>query len=803
MKKMIVLGFVLLLSVQLQAQFIVNDGITLTNTINISTNGDWVNDGSFTNNGSLYLSESWTNLGTYEATSTGKITLDYAFAKSFNHNGQSIATLLKLGVGPADVVGNLLIEDSLLLVDGRLNFAGDSLVLSPSVVIQNSSTSYVKGPVTHIGTGTKYFPIGDGTNRYPVTLTNISGASPKVTAHVEPYSGGYTAGAGIDSLLNSFPIQWRIGASAQTDTASFMQMNFFNGTVSNPNLAVVARLVGINVLEGMGQRALTNSNGLNTITTYSKGLRGLFTLAAGFAGNLETDSLALVTFYNNTGAAAWSKDANWLTGNIATWQGVTETGGSITSLVLDNANINGPMNNEIAEILSLQTVNVASNNLSSIPDFTSLTALTSLNVSNNALDFGSLETNATLGAVIDYTNQKPIDLLVGDSVLVNAGSDFELSASVGGTQNTYTVKRNTAEVSTSTGDTYVISSIDRDNMGEYEVAITNPLVPNLTLTTVPVSILAVADIQGRTLVDATTPATAGIMNLFRITSTGAYDTVQTISINSNGEYVFENVVLDDYIILSKPSSTVYPTVIPTYYANTIFWEEATPVLLDTAITNLDVVAQFIPSGTPSGQGSLSGFVLEDDGTGDRTEKTSRVKGSGVSARRAQDTGRGGAIVYVVVAYTETDENGEFNLPELPTGDYRLNIQYPGFPMDETSFIEFAISTNPLEKDVQVEATIIDNKISVRELLITGLFEALDYNVSVHPNPAVETINISFENPSQHRELILLNAQGQALKQQAANEISGSMGVKDLASGTYLLQVKDKNQVKKMVRIVIR
>lgn len=804
MKKIIVLGFALLLTAHLQAQFIVNDGITLTNTTDVSTNGDWVNDGSFTNNGTLWLKDSWTNLGTYEAAGTGRIVVDVNSPKNFNHNGQSVATFVKMGFGTLTLIGNVSIADSLMILDGLLNNATDTLLFSSDAYIQHAQNAYATGKVTHVGGGTKYFPVGSGSNALPVTVTNISGAAPKVTASMVPFPGGYSAGAGVDSLIN-FPVAWRIDASAQTDTASFLKFQFPQSIVFVPdwNVAVAVRDNGNNEFEGMGRRGvLENMGGIRTLTSYSKGLRGLFSVAAGFTGNLATDSLALVTFYNNTGATAWTKDTNWLTGNVGTWQGVTETGGTITSLVLDNANIRGAMNAEIADIQSLVTVNVASNNITAIPDFTTLTALTSLNVSDNSLDFSSLESNASLGTVINYANQKPIDLLLGDSVLVDAGTDYELVASVAGSQNSYAVKRNGTEVSNSTGDTYLISSINRTNMGEYEVAVTNALVPNLTLSTLPVTILAVADISGHMLIDATTPATSGTMDLFRITASGAYDTTQNISISNDGSYLFEKVVLDDYIVLCKPSSALYPTAIPTYYSNTIFWEEATPVELNTSIADLDIIAQFIASNVPVGVGSLAGFLQEDDGTGGRTQKNSRVGGSGVTARRAQGTGRGEEVTYEVIAYTETDENGEFDMQQLPTGDYRLNIQYPGFPMDETSFVEFTISTNPLEKDVQIEATVVDNKITVRELVITGLFETASYKVNVYPNPTIESIHFDFENASAQREVILLDAQGKAVKQQTASEKSSSMMVKDFAKGIYHIQVLDKNKVKKVVRLVI-
>lgn len=801
MKKISLVILILVANLSLRAQFIVNNnGIDLVSTTTLSANGDWVNSGVFTNNGILILKDNWTNQGTY-LPGNGKIILDYDVNRSFNHNNQSVGILAKRGIGTATLISNTLVIDSLLLENGIILTNGDTLLIGSSALVNAGNTSYVSGYLTHLGSGNKFFPLGNGVNSFPLTLTQISGASPKVTASVEAFPAGYNAGAGVDSLLNNFPVAWRINASAQTDTASYIRFQFPDNAVAFPSVAVAARAVAGNQFEGMGNRNLVSNNGNTTLTSYSKGLRGLFTIAAGFGGNFETDSLALVTFYNNTGATAWTKDNNWLSGNVSTWQGITQTGSSITAITLDAANITGAMPSEIADILSLTAVNVANNNISTIPNFSGLTALSSLNVSNNKLDFASLEYNAGITG-INYLNQKSIDLQLGDSVLVDAGTDYTLLAQVGGTQNNYSYLLNNASVNNSTQGNYLISSINKQNMGVYQVQITNPLVPNLTLTTLPVSILAVVDISGRMLVNETTPALAGSMNLFRVTTTGAYDTLRDISINADGTYLFEKVVLDKYLVLCKPDASFYPLTIPTYYANTIFWEEATAIDLQADITGLDIIAQSIGNNVPTGNGILGGFLEEDDGTGTRVERTSRVGGAGVTARRTQGTGRGKDVVYILIGYTTTDDDGNFNFSNLPQGDYRLNIQYPGNPMDSTSFIDFTIGTG-LDAEVQVAATVIDGKITVRERIVTGIFEASDFKANVFPNPVVETIQIEFDNVSDNRELVLIDLLGNKLKQQQAPEKQNAVHVSDLKSGTYLLQIKEGAALKKIVRVVIQ
>ncbi len=804
MRRFSLFAFALMLASQVQAQFIVNNGISMTNNTNIVTNGDWVNNaGSITkNDGIITTSETFTNNGTLDPASTGGFVLNYSTNKTFSPGGTSFGFLTKAGTGNATIIGQFTVRDSLSLQGGLLTPASptDLITVAETGSVISVPGSFVDGGnLVRNGTGDLFFPVGKDGIELPITFLNVRGTNPSVTVEVIDAPAGYSAGAGIDALI-AFPYAWSTTKSNVADTASYVEVQYPN-TLPNATNGILTRKVGTASYEGMGARIYSNTGGLVRIRSYSRGLQGLFSVARGFAGNLETDSLALVDFYNATGATAWTKDNNWLTGPIRTWQGVTETGGAITSLNLDSANIRGVMNAEVADILSLQNVNLSRNNLTSIPDFSSL-PLISLNVSRNNLDFSSLEGNASLGgSVINYSNQKLIDLQLGDSVLVAAGTNYTLMTNVGGTQNTYDFRRNGASVTSGTQGSYTISAINRNNMGTYQVSVTNPLVPNLTLRTIPTPILAVADISGRMLINATTPAQAGTMDLFRITTSGGYDSIKNITIANNGSYLFEKVVLDDYLVLCKPSATLYPLAIPTYYANTIFWEEASPLNVTANIAALDITAQFIAANVPKGTGSLSGYLEEDDGAG-RVERTKRVGGAGVTARRAQGTGRGEETIYEVISYVETDEDGEFSMPELPNGQYRLNIQYPGFPMDESSFVEFTISSNPLENQIQVAAAVDGNKITVRQLVITGLYETIDYPVSLYPNPAVESIRISFESEAQQRELILLDANGKPLIKQESNATEATMNVSAMPSGTYLLQVKDKNAVKKIVRVVI-
>src|SRR5688500_16239815 len=101
----------------LQAQFIVNNGISLNNSGLVTTNGAWTNDAGTTilNNGMIQTSEIFVNNGTLDGGSMGGFSLKFATDQNFRPGGSRMGFLTKEGAGVALVDGTLSIKDSLLI----------------------------------------------------------------------------------------------------------------------------------------------------------------------------------------------------------------------------------------------------------------------------------------------------------------------------------------------------------------------------------------------------------------------------------------------------------------------------------------------------------------------------------------------------------------------------------------------------------------------------------------------------------------------------------------------------------------
>lgn len=516
--------------------------------------------------------------------------------------------------------------------------------------------------------------------------------------------------------------------------------------------------------------------------------------------SLKRDSLALVQFYNATKGSAWKNKTGWLTGRLNTWIGVTISSNRVTDLSLANNGLEGAVPGGLADILNLKTVNVTGNKISSLPSLAPLSQLTSFNVSSNNLDFASLENNVAKLGIINYANQAPVGQVVNDSIPV--GSTYTVSVVTAGVNNNYQWKRNTVTLASATASTYTIPLLDKSTMGEYVCEITNTVVPGLKLTSALKTVLAITELSGKLLIEAS-PVAKGKVTLFRVTAQHAYDTVKIVNVDANGAYKFPKVVLDNYQILGFADPSVNARALPTYYKKTTLWEEAEVLTVTGSRTDLDIVSELKPTTGGGGTGIIKGIVEEEivGLDGGRIMAKARLSNAGVSARRVENNGRTQGEVFTLVAYVFTNSNGEFEITGMPVGNYKLNIQYPGYPMDEKSFISFPIGTGDDAK-INVEALVANDKITVRQLTITGLETVENYQAEVYPIPSREDIMIRFASPSPQRTIEMIDVTGRKVMLADAREQRISVNVRSIERGVYILNVNDKNDTVKKLRVVI-
>jgi hypothetical protein len=263
-----------------QAQFVRNSGLSVINSANVAVNSDWDNQNhSITNNGTITLSDNWTSTGGYNPAGTGGFVLTNTVTKQFNHNKQFVAILTKNGAGITQVNDRLIIKNNLTLTNGLLSMGvNDTLVMQTNVVATATPNSYVVGKVTRYGNGDLFFPVSWASNYLPITISQVAGTNPRVTVSVEDRPGGYTAGASVTNLT-TFPYVWR-SAVLRGDTATYVEVQYPT-SLATPSADIVARGVTGSKYASMGMQSLTTASGNTKIRSYSRGLKGLFTVAVG------------------------------------------------------------------------------------------------------------------------------------------------------------------------------------------------------------------------------------------------------------------------------------------------------------------------------------------------------------------------------------------------------------------------------------------------------------------------------------------------------------------------------------------
>ncbi len=565
----------------------------------------------------------------------------------------------------------------------------------------------------------------------------------------------------------------------------------------------------------------TTDDAVYFVQTTSTSVPGLTLQSTGIdlrISSLERDEKSLRIVYEsleeNSGLTDWS------TTGVTDWDAageVTIESNRVTSLNLANSGLTGELSDDILDLEDLITVDVSNNELTKIPDVSSLSNLTSFDASQNPLDFGSIEPN--VGNPVTFDNLKPFG--TASFRIVAKDSDVAIEIPVGGDSNSYQwVFRNDSlpetnqdfsNVSGATDATYNLNAISYLSMGSYKLQVTNSQSP-IAIESEPQEVLAFGSIQFTPVFEFKDgfqgTLKQGESKLFKITESGPFIGVDTVNV-TNESIVFDSVILGDYIlnVRTEPDYQEIKDVgggdidtvqfIPTYFESTIDWVEADTLRLRDFLSD-ELTIQRVPPPTV-GEGEIALLVESDfeDDPGGRLEARRRVQKAGCSLRR-RTTGGGGRPQqddeFVLIAYKETDENGEVNFGTLPEGTYRLNIQYPGIPMDPDSFVEFIIDPNEGIGGYELAATITEEGIVVEQIL--GLKSDYFKDLNVYPVPASDKVTIAYkrlllENVKFHMtdlngKVLMVETLETGIDQKLEVDVSGIKG------GIYILQFFDNS-----------
>jgi hypothetical protein len=614
-----------------------------------------------------------------------------------------------------------------------------------------------------------------------------------------------------DRLLeigNSYELDREISGSQNVYTWRYQSLEGGEITDAGSGPAITLNVTNFDPEGFYFAEVKSNVVGLTDITLISR----IITVKV---SSLERDVKAILEIYNTTGGPNWT-NANGLDGltidNVSSFPDIitlTSNSDRVVGLNLSEQNLIGSLPKEVNDIGGLVTLDVSQNALTGLAALTRLTNLTNVDASNNQLDFGDLEKNAALTAAFTYAPQANIPSL--DSAWIARGENYSMAITVAGTQNQYTwlLTNDVVDgqlIEDNNLPNYQIVDITYETMGSYLVEIRSDLLPALTLLVDPFVILATANLTGSVEDFEGGRLSSGTLEAFKVFDPGTpYENVGTVDV-VNGTFLVENLVLGDYLTIT--SSEILddegnPIYLPTYFGNTDLWVEAGTILIREDTDIADYVMSFYPQPLPviPDLGVITGVVeteLEESG---RILERRKVKKAGCSVRRFRASGRDISIqdgTWELLAYVETNDNGEFEFAFLPPGNYRFNIEFPGIPMDPDSFVEFEIGAEGFDaKNFKLEAFITADGIEVSRVPPLSTYDRYFSQLEIYPVPASETISVNYKSKTnQPLAVELIDLAGKVyLSEQftSVNESSFTLDVSQVPNGMYLFKFIDASK----------
>jgi hypothetical protein len=205
------------------------------------------------------------------------------------------------------------------------------------------------------------------------------------------------------------------------------------------------------------------------------------------------DYAVLVDLYNSTNGANWTNNTNWLnpTVPLSGWHGISVENNKVTRILLANNNLTGSLPNSLLNLSNTESIFFNNNQLSgTLPDFSAISTLENLGLSNNDFSFLDFETNFTNNSNIlnfNYSPQNQVD----NEIIIDAviGNDYNYTMTpIDGTNvqyQWYTISKvDLSDIDAVPGqstNTLDLPNLQSDDMDAYICQATSTLVPGLNI----------------------------------------------------------------------------------------------------------------------------------------------------------------------------------------------------------------------------------------------------------------------------------------------------------------------------------
>jgi len=537
--------------------------------------------------------------------------------------------------------------------------------------------------------------------------------------------------------------------------------------------------------------------------------------------SLLRDSIALVNIYNATGGDdSWVDTEGWLTDpNLDNWFGVDVENNRVTRLELPDNGLKGDMPIDLKDIGNLEVIDLGNSNplfnpiidneLRALPNLSSLEDLVSVNVVRNRLGFADLEPNfiglAANGVNFEFDPQRRFGVTLNDTLIL--GSTARLAIEINGENNVYQWYFDGQEIEGANRRFFFLDSINFETQGTYHVEVTSPVLPqDFFIRNRNQNLFASENISGQVADSAGIPFNDGDITLLRITDEGPFDTIRTTFMNIDGLYEFRDIVLDDYLLIVDQNDPGDPN---TYFKSTDLFIRADTLFHRQRDEDIDItvlrLAEFPEDSLAGAIGGLVEIDIDRDSIIDeesRIQARRRARRVGIALRRRVTVGRlaqaESVFDFELVAYTETDDNGEFRFRNVPDGTYFLNIEVPGVPIDTNSFVRFEVGGELDENEIEVAGLVTEDGIVVEKVSETGIPRPYIRNVNLYPNPSRGPVTLDYRVNRLVDDIILniYDIKGVRHLSEMIDNRPGNrrhtFNIESMADGTYFMVLEDKS-----------
>lgn len=230
------------------------------------------------------------------------------------------------------------------------------------------------------------------------------------------------------------------------------------------------------------------------------------------------------------------------------------------------------------------------------------------------------------------------------------------------------------------------------------------------------------------------------------------------------------------ILLSNDPN--YSSYLPTYADSSLFWSSA--FVLPPGNNTTYALNIHMKQGTnTSGPGFVGGNVNQGAnaaaGVGDPIE--------GVLVMLLQNN--------ELVAFTESDANGDFKIENLPVGTYTVYAEVMG--KTTLSLYVYITPENPKVEGVKISVN--DYSVTTKIETVSSVSDiANDINIKVYPNPAIDLVTVDF-GVSMTSSVTLINTLGNVVfESEITNEKETTISLREFPQGNYLLKIEGEEGI---------